>query len=79
MGRVNFPREGVILGALCEVLIQAGIRVIMLVFVLLWYGTGIGITFLFAPLAVFALIGLGLVIGLLLAPIGLFTVMWKEV
>ena len=71
MGRVNFPREGVILGALCEVLIQAGIRVIMLVFVLLWYGTGIGITFLFAPLAIFALIGLGLVVGLLLAPIGL--------
>jgi lipopolysaccharide transport system permease protein len=71
MGRVNFPREALILGALCEVLIQAGIRVIMLFFVLLWLGWGIGATFLFAPLAIFALIGLGLVVGLLFAPIGL--------
>jgi lipopolysaccharide transport system permease protein len=71
MGRVNFPREGVILGALGEVLIQTVIRIIMLFFVLLWFGTGIGTTFLFAPLALFALIGLGLVVGLLLAPIGL--------
>jgi homopolymeric O-antigen transport system permease protein len=71
MGRVNFPREALILGALCEVLIQAGIRVIMLFFVLLWFGREIGSTFLFAPLAIFALIGLGLVVGLLVAPIGL--------
>jgi lipopolysaccharide transport system permease protein len=71
MGRVNFPREALILGALCEVLIQAGIRISMLVFVLLWFGREIGVTFLFAPLAVFVLIGFGLVVGLILAPIGL--------
>jgi lipopolysaccharide transport system permease protein len=71
MGRVNFPREALILGALCEVLIQAGIRVSMLLFVLLWLGREIDATFLFVPLAIFVLIGLGLVIGLILAPIGL--------
>jgi lipopolysaccharide transport system permease protein len=71
MGRVNFPREALILGALYEVLIHAGIRVVMLVFVLSWLGREIGATFLFAPLAIFALIGFGLVVGLLLAPIGL--------
>jgi lipopolysaccharide transport system permease protein len=71
MGRVNFPRESLILGALCEVLIQAGIRVVMLFFVLVWLGRGIGATFLFLPLAILALIGFGLVVGLLLAPIGL--------
>jgi lipopolysaccharide transport system permease protein len=71
MGRVNFPREALILGALCEVLIQAGIRVSMVLFVLLWLGREIGATFLFAPLAIFILIGLGLVVGLILAPIGL--------
>ena len=71
MGRVNFPREALILGALCEVLIQAGIRVVMLCFVLVWFGSGIGATFLFAPLAILSLIGFGLVVGLVLAPISL--------
>jgi lipopolysaccharide transport system permease protein len=71
MGRVNFPREALILGALCEVLIHAGIRVGVLLLVLLGLGRGISATFLFAPLAIFVLIGLGLVVGLVLAPIGL--------
>jgi lipopolysaccharide transport system permease protein len=71
MGRVNFPREALILGALYEVLIQAGIRVGVLLFVLLCLGKEIDATFLFAPLAIFVLIGLGLVVGLVLAPIGL--------
>ena len=70
MGQVNFPREALILGALCEVLIRPGIRVSMVLFVLLWLGREIGATFLFAPLAIFMLIGLGLVVGLILAPVG---------
>jgi homopolymeric O-antigen transport system permease protein len=71
MGRVNFPREALILGALWEVLIQAGIRVGVLLFVLLWFGREIGVTFLFVPLAISVLIGLGLVVGLILAPMSL--------
>ena len=71
MGRVNFPREALILGALYEVLIQAGIRASVILFVLLWLGREIGAAFLFALLAIVVLIGLGLVVSLILAPIGL--------
>ena len=71
IGRVNFPREALILGALSEVMIQAVIRLIMLFIALLWLGSEIGPTFLLVPLAICALIGLGLVLGLFLAPIGL--------
>lgn len=71
IGRVNFPREALILGALWEVLIQAGIRLIILFCVLWWVGWKIGVSFCFAPLAILALVGLGLVVGLMLAPIGL--------
>ncbi len=71
IGRVNFPREALILGALWEVLIQAGIRIIILFCVLLWIGWKMGASFFFAPLAILVLVGLGLVVGLILAPIGL--------
>jgi len=71
IGRVNFPREALILGALWEVLIQAGIRLLILFCVLLWVDSKIGASFFFTPLAILAVVGLGSVVGLVLAPIGL--------
>ena len=37
LGRVNFPREALILGALGQVLIQLGIRIVLLVLLFFWF------------------------------------------
>ena len=71
LGRVNFPREALILAALGQVLVQLGIRIILLVLLLLWFRVGLTPTIVLAPVALIALIGLGLMFGVLLIPAGL--------
>ena len=71
LGRVNFPREALILGALGEVLVHLAIRIILLLFLFLWFRVGLAPTILLAPVAIIALIGLGLTFGVLLVPAGL--------
>jgi lipopolysaccharide transport system permease protein len=71
LGRVNFPREALILGALGEVLVQLAIRIILLLILFLWFRIGLTPIILLAPVAIVALIGLGLMFGVLLVPVGL--------
>lgn len=71
MGRVKFPHEALIVGALSEVILHAVIRLIMLAGAIVWIGWPISPSFLYVPLAVCVLIGLGLVVGLVCAPIGM--------
>jgi lipopolysaccharide transport system permease protein len=71
LGRVNFPREAIVAGALGEVLVYFAIRFILLVLLLFAYGVGVSWTLWLAPFTILALVGLGLAIGILLAPLGL--------
>jgi len=71
LGRVNFPREALILGALGQVLIQLGIRIVLLVLLFFWFRLGLTLTIVLAPVVLSALIGLGLMFGVLLVPVGL--------
>ena len=71
LGRVNFPREALILGALGQVLIQLGIRIVLLVLVFFWFRVGLTLTIVLAPVVLGALIGLGLMFGVWLVPVGL--------
>jgi lipopolysaccharide transport system permease protein len=71
VARVNFPREALILGALGEVAVNLAIRMILLALLLGWFGLGLASTAVFVPFAVLGLIGLGLVIGMVITPLGL--------
>jgi lipopolysaccharide transport system permease protein len=71
LAKVNFPREALILAAAGEVLVYTFIRVLLVVAAMLWYGVSLPSTLVLAPVAIFSLIGLGIVIGVLLAPVAL--------
>ena len=68
--KINFPREALILAAGLEVLFDLAVRSVLVVAVLVLYGIGVPPTVVLVPLGVAALIGLGIVLGLLVTPIG---------
>lgn len=65
------PHEALILSGALEVLLNGGVRLLVLVPVLIVYGIMPSASWLAVPLAVLAILALGLAIGLLLAPWGL--------
>jgi len=69
--KIHFPHEAIMLAAIGQVLVNFGIRLVLLVAVFLWYGIPLNASLLLAPLGVVALIGFGTMIGLLLTPISL--------
>ncbi|MEE2641756.1 MAG: ABC transporter permease [Planctomycetota bacterium] len=72
MGKINFPREMIILVAICEVLFNAAVRCLILIPFVLFLTSGEGIsakTALF-PVVFSALIFSGVTVGLLLVPLG---------
>ena len=71
LAKINFPHEALILAGLGEALFNFVIRLILLVPIFLWFRVNLPSTAWLAPLGIFSLLALGLMIGLLLAPIGL--------
>ena len=71
LSRINFPREALILSAFGQVLFEFGIRIVILAAVFVVFRVPVTWGLLLAPLAVVMLILLGIVIGLLLTPIGM--------
>ena len=71
LARINFPREALILSAVGQVLFEFGIRIVILAAVFVVFRVPVTWGLLAAPLAVVMLILLGIVIGLLLTPIGM--------
>jgi lipopolysaccharide transport system permease protein len=71
LAKVNFPREALILAGLGEVLFNFAIRIVLFIIVFVWFGISLPSTALLAPLGVFSLIALGLMIGVLLSPLGM--------
>jgi lipopolysaccharide transport system permease protein len=68
--KINFPREALILAGLGEVVFNLLVRLVLLVGVFVWFQLAVPWTVVLAPLGFLSLIGLGLVVGLVLTPVG---------
>jgi lipopolysaccharide transport system permease protein len=71
LARINFPREAILLSGLGQVLFGFLVRSILLVPVLIWFHITPPTTVLLFPIGIVALILVGFVIGVSLAPLGL--------
>jgi lipopolysaccharide transport system permease protein len=69
--KVNFPREALILAGLGEVLFNFLIRIVILIALFLWFHIHLPFTAVFVPFGILVLITAGLMLGLLLVPLGL--------
>ena len=69
--KVNFPREALILAALGEVAFDASIRLLLMVPVYLWFAVKVPATIVLAPLGFLAIMALGLVVAMMLVPLGM--------
>lgn len=69
--KINFPRESLIMAGLMNLLFNLGIRLVLLIPLFLLFRIPVTTSMLLFPLGLLSVIGLGLSIGLWLAPIGL--------
>jgi lipopolysaccharide transport system permease protein len=74
LGKVNFPREALIVSAFYQVLVNLLIKSLVLAGTFIYFGISLSAGILIAPVAILVLILLGMTIGLILTPLGmLFT------
>lgn len=71
LAKINFPREALILAGLGEVIFNLLIRLIIFIAVILWFKIPLFSTIFLAPIGIVALIMLGIMFGVLLAPIAI--------
>jgi lipopolysaccharide transport system permease protein len=71
LAKINFPREALILSALYQTLFGLLIKGVLLVGVLLYFGTPLRLQSIAALVTIFLLIWLGMTLGLALTPVGL--------
>lgn len=71
LAKLNFPREGILLSGIYQVLFNGGIKLLILLVALLVAGVNPGWGLLLFPLGVLSLILVGTVIGLLVTPVGM--------
>jgi len=71
LAKINFPREALILAGLGEVLFNFAIRLVLMLVVFVWFRIAVPPTILLAPFGILALMALGLMIGILLTPLGM--------
>lgn len=71
LARVSFPREALIIAAMGEVLVYTTIRLLLVLGAMCLYGVPSPSTIVLAPAAILGLIGFGIVVGTLLAPLAL--------
>ena len=71
LAKINFPREALILAGLGEVLFNFAIRLVLMLVVFVWFRIAVPPTIFLAPVGILALMALGLMIGLLLTPLGM--------
>jgi lipopolysaccharide transport system permease protein len=69
--KVNFPHEALILAGCGEVLVNFSIRLLLVFILFFWFPLEVPLTIFLAPLGMLSVIVLGLMIGLLLAPLSL--------
>ncbi len=70
LARVNFPREAIILAKVGEVLFNFAIKLILIVGLFIWFRIPVSWTVILAFVGLIHLIMLGILIGMLLSPLG---------
>ena len=68
--RIKFPHEALIMAKIAEVSLNSLLRFSIILFAVIWWGTGFHWTLALTPVAVAFLILLGIGLGLLAAPVG---------
>jgi lipopolysaccharide transport system permease protein len=71
LSRTSAPAEAIILAKLGPVVFHAGIRFLLLVPAVVWYGTSLPGTIVLAPVGLAGLIAFGTAVGVVLAPVNL--------
>jgi len=69
--KIHFPHEAILLAAMGQVLVNFGIRLVLLVAVFFWFSVPMTWSLVLAPLGILAMMGFGMMIGLLLTPLAL--------
>ncbi len=71
MGKINFPKEALLISGIYKILYNTFIKSILLVLVLLSFGILPSFSVLFFPVGLCAIITVGFLTGMLLTPIGM--------
>jgi lipopolysaccharide transport system permease protein len=69
--KIHFPHEAILLAAMGQVLVNFGIRLLLLVVIFLWFSIPLTLSLLLAPLGILALMAFGTMLALLLAPLSM--------
>ena len=69
--KIHFPHEAIMLASMGQVLVNFGIRLVLMIVVYLWFNVPLTTTLLLAPLGIMALMTFGMMVGLLLTPLSL--------
>ncbi|MBN1363944.1 MAG: ABC transporter permease [Syntrophaceae bacterium] len=69
--KINFPREAILISGMLDVFLNFAIRLILLIAIFIYYGIVPPITAPLAVTGVFAIFCLGIMIGIILTPIGI--------
>ncbi|MBN1474990.1 MAG: ABC transporter permease [Syntrophaceae bacterium] len=70
LAKINFPREAILISGMLEVLFNFVIRLVLLIVIFVYYGIIPPMTAPLALIGVFAIFCLGLMIGIIITPIG---------
>lgn len=70
LAKINFPKESLILAGLYEVLFNFAIRFVLILIVFVWFRVRVPSTVLLAPIGIVSLMAFGLMVGILLTPLG---------
>lgn len=70
VSKLNFPRESLLLVGFGEVMFNLAIRVVLLIPAFFYFGVSISSGILLAPITIFAMVLLGISLGLFLLPLG---------
>ncbi len=69
--KINFPKEALVLSGIYKLLFDSGIKILLLVLFLFFYGVGFQWSLLGFPLSILGAVIFGTTLGLFLTPIGL--------
>jgi len=69
--KINFPKEALIVSGIYKLLFNTGIKFVLLIIFVFYYGVGFSWQLVFVPLAVLGAVLFGTTLGLFITPIGL--------
>lgn len=71
LAKLNFPREALVVSGIYQTLFNAGIKIVLLLGALIFFGINPGFGLLLFPFGLISLVLVGTVIGLLITPVGM--------